>query len=288
MTGDLTPLYVDESYGAASRYRGRIAPGILTAGLVVAVLSTKMPGPGAILEHQAVPFPAPARPPPPPPYSPLKLERMRPLCALLDHPERHFPAVLVAGTKGKGSTAAMIAAMGAAAGFRAGLYTKPHLVDFRERIRINGELITPREVTALMAEVPAAIAHGAGRPGWPPTYFEVAAVLAFLHFARRAVDLAVVEGGIGGRLGGPRPAAAGRPRGAGAGRIRSGGDAGARRPGDPLPHPARLSRGCALHRRRAPAALPRSGRAVDRPAPGAERGGGRGAPGRIGRASCRE
>src|SRR3990170_3071329 len=182
MTGDLNPLYVDESYGAASRYRGRIAPGILTAGLVVAVLSTKMPGPGTILEHQEFRFTAPVRPGDaitafvevvevlpsrgdgtgygaavtyeealayiygllgerprsPHPYSPLKLERMRHLCALLDHPERHFPAVLVAGTKGKGSTAAMIAAMAAAAGFRVGLYTKPHLVDFRERIRING------------------------------------------------------------------------------------------------------------------------------------------------------
>ncbi len=140
------------------------------------------------------------RPRLPQPYSPLKLERMRHLCALLDNPQRHFPAVLVAGTKGKGSTAAMIAAMVTAAGFRVGLYTKPHLVDFRERIRINGELITPREVTALMAEIPAAIAHGAGRPGWPPTYFEVAAALAFLHFARSAVDLAIVEVGIGGRL----------------------------------------------------------------------------------------
>ncbi|MDQ7848834.1 MAG: Mur ligase family protein [Armatimonadota bacterium] len=134
------------------------------------------------------------------PYSPLKLERMRHLCALLDHPERRFPAVLVAGTKGKGSTAAMLAAMAQAAGLRVGLYTKPHLVDFRERIRVNGELITPREVTALMAEIPAAIAHGAGGPGWPPTYFEVAAALAFLHFARCRVDLAVVEVGIGGRL----------------------------------------------------------------------------------------
>src|SRR3990170_1289819 len=62
MTGDLNPLYVDESYGAASRYRGRIAPGILTAGLVVAVLSTKMPGPGTILEHQEFRFTAPVRP----------------------------------------------------------------------------------------------------------------------------------------------------------------------------------------------------------------------------------
>jgi dihydrofolate synthase/folylpolyglutamate synthase len=140
------------------------------------------------------------RPRAPQPYGPLKLARMHHLCGLLDHPERRFPAVLVAGTKGKGSTAAMIAAMASAAGVRVGLYTKPHLVDFRERIRINDELITPHQVAVLMAEIPAAIAHGAGGPGWPPTYFEVAAVLAFLHFARRAVDLAVVEVGIGGRL----------------------------------------------------------------------------------------
>ncbi len=142
----------------------------------------------------------PGRPRSPQPYTPVKLARMRHLCALMGHPERAFPAVLVAGTKGKGSTAAMIASMVQAAGYRVGLYTKPHLVDFRERIRIDGELISPRGVAALMGEIPAAIAHGAGGPGWPPTYFEVAALLAFMHFARQAVDLAVVEVGIGGRL----------------------------------------------------------------------------------------
>jgi len=140
------------------------------------------------------------RPRTPQPYTPVKLARMQALCTLLGHPERTFPAVLVAGTKGKGSTAAMIASMLQAAGYRVGLYTKPHLVDFRERIRVGGDLITPAELAQLMSEVPAAIAHGAGAPGWPPTYFEVAAALAFLQFARRHVDLAVVEVGIGGRL----------------------------------------------------------------------------------------
>jgi 3-hydroxybutyryl-CoA dehydratase len=62
MTGDLNPLYVDEAYAVSTRYRGRIAPGILTAGLVVAVISTKMPGPGTILEHQEFRFTAPVRP----------------------------------------------------------------------------------------------------------------------------------------------------------------------------------------------------------------------------------
>lgn len=130
----------------------------------------------------------------------MKLERMRHLCALLGHPERAFPAVLVAGTKGKGSTAAMIAAMASAAGFRVGLYTKPHLVDFRERMRIDGELIPRDELAGLVGDFRDAVARGDGSPGWPPTYFEASAVLAFMHFARHCVDLAVVEIGIGGRF----------------------------------------------------------------------------------------
>lgn len=140
------------------------------------------------------------RPPAPQPYTPVKLERMWHLCGLLGHPERSFPAVLVAGTKGKGSTAAMIAGMTQAAGYRVGLYTKPHLVDVRERVRINGELIEGDAFAALVAEIQTAIDRGAEGPGWPPTYFEVAAAVAFLHFTRESVDLAVVEAGIGGRL----------------------------------------------------------------------------------------
>jgi dihydrofolate synthase/folylpolyglutamate synthase len=141
-----------------------------------------------------------ARPPGPQAYTSLKLERMRYLCDLLGHPERAFPAVLVAGTKGKGSTAAMIAAMVSAAGFRTGLYTKPHLSDFRERICIDGELIPPEELAGLVAALSEAISRGEDGPGWPPTYFEASAALAFMHFARRRVDLAVVEVGIGGRF----------------------------------------------------------------------------------------
>ena len=108
--------------------------------------------------------------------------------------------MLVAGTKGKGSTAAMIAAIVQAAGYRVGLYTKPHLVDVRERFQINGVLIPPETFCALTGELRDAVARGEGRPGWPPTYFEAVAALAFLYFTRSAVDLGVVEVGIGGRL----------------------------------------------------------------------------------------
>lgn len=139
-------------------------------------------------------------PRPPRSYGPLKLERMRRLCELLGNPERALPAVLVAGTKGKGSTAAMIAAIAQAGGARVGLYTKPHLVDVRERVRLNGALIAPEDMAALVDHVRTAIVKGEGAPGWPPTYFEVMAAVAFLHFARAPVDLAVVEVGIGGRL----------------------------------------------------------------------------------------
>ncbi len=139
-------------------------------------------------------------PRPPRPYGPVKLERMRALCALLGHPEGALPAVLVAGTKGKGSTGAMIAAIAAAAGSRVGLYTKPHLVDIRERVRINDTLIPRDDFATLVGEISAAIERGTDAPGWPPTYFEVTAALAFVYFARAAVDLAVIEVGIGGRL----------------------------------------------------------------------------------------
>lgn len=140
------------------------------------------------------------RPPQPAPYTPTKMDRMRHLCGLLDNPEGGFPAALVAGTKGKGSTSAMLASMLQAAGYRVGLYTKPHLVDFRERIRIGGELISQEELASLVGEIRDAIVRGDGGPGWPPTYFEASAAIAFMHFARRAVDIAVVEVGIGGRL----------------------------------------------------------------------------------------
>lgn len=125
---------------------------------------------------------------------------MRRLVELFGHPEQAFRSVLVAGTKGKGSTAVMLAGILQAAGLHVGLYSKPHLVDFRERIRIDGTLVSPDALVPLVEDLRAAIERGAGGPGWPPTYFEASAALAFLHFARRCVDLAVVEVGIGGRL----------------------------------------------------------------------------------------
>jgi dihydrofolate synthase/folylpolyglutamate synthase len=138
--------------------------------------------------------------PPGQPTGALKLDRMRALCALLGHPERQFPAVLVAGTKGKGSTAAMLAAMATAAGWRVGLYTKPHLVDLCERFQVDGRWLPPETVAALVARVQAAVEAGAGGPGWPPSYFEAAAATAFLACAQARVDLGVIEVGIGGRL----------------------------------------------------------------------------------------
>jgi dihydrofolate synthase/folylpolyglutamate synthase len=129
------------------------------------------------------------------------LSRIRRLMARLDHPERAFPAVLITGTNGKGSTAAFLDAMLRAAGLRIGLFTSPHLVDVRERIRIDGALIDPTHFDACVAEVRE------GMMGGPPgarriqaTYFEALTATGYLAFAREGVDLAVVEVGMGGRL----------------------------------------------------------------------------------------
>ncbi|MCS7051346.1 MAG: bifunctional folylpolyglutamate synthase/dihydrofolate synthase [Thermomicrobium sp.] len=132
----------------------------------------------------------------------IGLQRTAWLCAALDHPERRSRSVHIAGTKGKGSTAALLAAMLRAAGWRVGLYTSPHLHTLRERVQIDGEPIAPETFGALMAELAAADeALRAARPGWgPATAFELVTVLAFLAFARAPVDIAVVEVGLGGRL----------------------------------------------------------------------------------------
>ncbi|MDR7570702.1 MAG: folylpolyglutamate synthase/dihydrofolate synthase family protein, partial [Armatimonadota bacterium] len=108
--------------------------------------------------------------------------------------------VLVAGTKGKGSTAAMMAAVLAEAGERVGLYSKPHLVDFRERIRVGDTLIPEETLADLVAEVRPAVEAGEGDPWGRATYFEVSVALALVHFLREGVDRAILEVGIGGRL----------------------------------------------------------------------------------------
>jgi dihydrofolate synthase/folylpolyglutamate synthase len=126
----------------------------------------------------------------------LKLERMRAALALRGNPEERFPAVHVAGTNGKGSTAAMLDAVLRASGQRCGLYTSPHLVDFAERIRAGGRTIPRAAVCALVAELRAAL-EGAGIA---LTHFEFSTLLALEWFARIGVELAVVEVGLGGRL----------------------------------------------------------------------------------------
>jgi dihydrofolate synthase/folylpolyglutamate synthase len=110
------------------------------------------------------------------------------------HPHLAFRSIHVAGTNGKGSVAHMLAAVLQEAGYQTGLYTSPHLKDFRERIRINGEMIQEDRVTAFVNEH-----HGIIRQ-IEPSFFEMTVSMAFDHFARQKVDLAVVEVGMGGRL----------------------------------------------------------------------------------------
>lgn len=129
----------------------------------------------------------------------IKLRRARELLERLGHPQR-LPMVLVAGTKGKGSTAAMMASVLQVAGHTVGLYTKPHLVDYRERFRVNGRLITPEELCEGVAAIAPHVEEMADGPDGPPTYFEASVAIAFWYFARRRVDLAIVEVGLGGRL----------------------------------------------------------------------------------------
>lgn len=111
----------------------------------------------------------------------------------LDHPERDLPAIHVTGTNGKGSTCAMIAAQLGAAGLRVGLLTSPHLVNFHERIRVDGAPILDEEAVPILSALQQAGAYDG-------SFFEVSTALAFEHFRRRGVDVAVLEVGLGGRL----------------------------------------------------------------------------------------
>jgi dihydrofolate synthase / folylpolyglutamate synthase len=130
------------------------------------------------------------------------LTHMRVLLAALDHPERTFPSVLIAGTNGKGSTAATLASILKASGLRTALYTSPHLIRINERIRINGEPIDDDAFARLHAEVDRVsekLIEQAALP-WHPSFFEMMTAIAFLDFSRQCVDIAVLEVGMGGRL----------------------------------------------------------------------------------------
>jgi len=123
----------------------------------------------------------------------LGLARIARLLKRLHDPQKQYPAVIVAGTNGKGSVTAMIASMLSAAGYRTGWYTSPHLIDVRERIRIGGRMISKNEMQECLQAVRS-------RQEEPLTYFEVLTAVALLYFSRASVDMAVLEVGLGGRL----------------------------------------------------------------------------------------
>lgn len=127
----------------------------------------------------------------------FSLARMRSLSKALGDPHKSIRSVHIAGTKGKGSTAMMLASMLSACGYKVGLYTSPHIVDLRERIQINGEMISQAALARLVCRVEPIIEKMSEDK---PTFFEILTAVAFCHFVDMKVDVAVVETGLGGRL----------------------------------------------------------------------------------------
>jgi dihydrofolate synthase/folylpolyglutamate synthase len=129
------------------------------------------------------------------------IDRMRLLVEALGHPEQRYAVIHIAGTNGKGSTAAMMAAILRAAGKRTGLYTSPHLIRLGERVQVDGECLHEEEIVAYTRELrPVAEKLGLLGPDLHPTFFEFMTAMAFLQFARKGCDVAVIEVGLGGRL----------------------------------------------------------------------------------------
>jgi dihydrofolate synthase/folylpolyglutamate synthase len=123
----------------------------------------------------------------------LDLDSVKRILARLGNPEKNYPTVLVAGTNGKGSICAILSSILNETGMKVGFYTSPHLMDFRERIKVNNRLISRTEMLNLISEIRSFQKEDL-------TYFEFATVLAFLYFQRQKVDIAVLEIGLGGRL----------------------------------------------------------------------------------------
>src|SRR5580658_499426 len=130
------------------------------------------------------------------------LAHMRVLLAALGHPENRFPTVLVAGTNGKGSTAATLASILQASGLKTGLYTSPHLVRINERIRLKGAPIDDEDFTVVhdVVDRTAERLVGEGDLPWHPSFFEMLTAMAFEYFAQNHPDIVVLEVGMGGRL----------------------------------------------------------------------------------------
>ncbi len=136
----------------------------------------------------------------------LKLDRMRQLLTRLGQPDASLKIIHVAGTKGKGSTSAMITGILGAAGFRTGLFSSPHLDRIEERFAVDGQPCTAAELAALLERLRTVVramddeAVSDGEPTAGPTYFDITTAMALLHFVERGVDAAVLEVGLGGRL----------------------------------------------------------------------------------------
>jgi len=136
------------------------------------------------------------------PSQKFDLEHMRVLLEALEHPERKSPAVLIAGTNGKGSTAATLSSILQASGYKTGLYTSPHLVRINERIRIDSTAIADDDFAGIhdLVDRTAERLVGENELPWHPSFFEMLTAIAFEYFAREKVDIAVLEVGMGGRL----------------------------------------------------------------------------------------
>lgn len=131
----------------------------------------------------------------------FKLDRMKTLLGLLGDLQDRLPAVHIAGTKGKGSTAIMVSEILKAAGYRVGLFTSPHIEVYEERIRVDGHSPTPAQLVDLINRIQYAVTTMDGMPGpMAPTFFEITTALAWMHFADSSCDVAVLEVGLGGRL----------------------------------------------------------------------------------------
>jgi dihydrofolate synthase/folylpolyglutamate synthase len=136
------------------------------------------------------------------PSQKFDLAHMRVLLEALQHPEHKFPAVLIAGTNGKGSTAATLASILQASGYKTGLYTSPHLVSINERIRINGATISDDDFAGIhdLVDRTAERLVSENELPWHPSFFEMLTAIAFEYLAREKVAIAVLEVGMGGRL----------------------------------------------------------------------------------------
>lgn len=138
---------------------------------------------------------------PTPALNPFRLERIERLLKRIGSPQERIPAIHIAGTKGKGSTAAMVDSILQASGIRAGLFTSPHIAQFEERMRVSGRMPHPDQLTRLVSKL-AEMLHESELETSDriPTFFEITTLLAWMLFDEEGVEIAVLETGLGGRL----------------------------------------------------------------------------------------